>query len=113
MKKVIKLTESDLIRIVKRVISEQSDNTSFDKYYDEMLSLFDDYQGELRNALETGNIQVEDAYDYIGGLESEFANILDNASEDNKMLENDLTELEHNSNELLRQLESIVSELED
>jgi hypothetical protein len=37
MKKVIRLTESDLTRIIKRVISEAKGDTKCDKFFKEIL----------------------------------------------------------------------------
>jgi hypothetical protein len=42
MKKIIRLTESDMIRLVKRVITEQSEKEDFHKKLEEVL----DYAGD-------------------------------------------------------------------
>jgi hypothetical protein len=46
MKKVIRLTESDLTRIVKRVINENKKKPSNEKIEDVLKKLMDDYVGE-------------------------------------------------------------------
>ena len=56
MKKVIRLTESDLVRLVKRVVSEQysmdQEQLPINKIANEVITKMDDYKSEMENFLD-------------------------------------------------------------
>lgn len=55
MKKVIRLTESDLIRLIKRVIDEQYNETEFEPsvdYVSELKTKMDNYKNKMDRFLE-------------------------------------------------------------
>ena len=51
MSKIIRLTESDMIRLVKRVITEQSEKEDFHKKLEEVLNYAGDRSEEVYMAL--------------------------------------------------------------
>ena len=75
MKKVIRLTESDLAKIVKRVIKEQEDNDC-ESLVDGMRYVFKDFMADVKNS--DGEESPEDLYD---DLESELSGFLSQGEE--------------------------------
>ena len=74
MKKVIRLTESDLVRIVKRVIKEQAEMSSPkyrmnawtpDSWYDEDERQVDDIDDDFEEEVEFGPEDYDNFMDYI------------------------------------------------
>jgi hypothetical protein len=75
MKKIVRLTESDLVRIVKRVIKEQEDNDC-ESLFEGMRYVFKDFMGYVNNS--DGEESPEDLYD---DLESELSGFLSQGEE--------------------------------
>jgi hypothetical protein len=83
MKKVIKLTESDLTRIVKRVIKEQEEN-NFMFYMEEL--------GEFANKLEFEGLDIEgEEMEYFV---DEIYQIVYNAKQDSSLTEDEISQIE-------------------
>jgi predicted transcriptional regulator len=73
MKKIIKLTESDLTRIVKRVIEEEKKITFtdyIDEVYDELKRRFDLTGKEIDKVIDYHSNDIEDAFQQRGGYVS-------------------------------------------
>jgi len=73
MKKVIKLTEADLTRIVKRVIEEEKKITFtdyIDEVYDELKHRFDLTGKEIDKVIDYHSNDIEDAFQQRGGYVS-------------------------------------------
>jgi hypothetical protein len=75
MRKVVRLTESDLVRIVKRVINEQDENEC-ESLVEGMRYVFKDFMGYVKNS--DGEESPEDLYD---DLESELSGFLSQGEE--------------------------------
>ena len=83
MKKVIKLTESDLARIVKRVIKENDDykgRSMYDPYFDDEDDDDDYEEDNYEEDEDLGEVDPDEPYDSIGGhsvndLKNAFKNI--------------------------------------
>ena len=75
MKKIVRLTESDLVRIVKRVINEQDENEC-ESLVEGMRYVFKDFMGDVKNS--DGEESPEDLYD---DLESELSGFLSQGEE--------------------------------
>lgn len=90
MKKILRLTESDLVRIVKRVIKEQEDNDC-ESLFEDMRYVFKDFIAYVKNS--DGEESPEDLYDE---LESELSGFLsqgeDMECEEIEALEDDYNE---------------------
>ena len=56
MKRIVRLTESDLTRIVKRVLKEQSDDRFSNEFYDEYAE-FLDYRADIYGTGKTFEIR--------------------------------------------------------
>jgi len=83
MKKVIKLTESDLTRIVKRVIKEQEEN-NFMFYMEEL--------GEFANKLEFEGLDIEgEEMEYFV---DEIYQIVYNSKQDSSLTEDEISQIE-------------------
>ena len=83
MKKVIKLTESDLTKIVKRVIKEQEEN-NFMFYMEEL--------GELNNKLGWDGLDIEgEEMEYFV---DEIYQIVHNAKQDSNLTEDEISQIE-------------------
>ena len=70
MKKIVRLTESDLTRIVKRVIEEEKKITFtgyIDKVYDELKRRFDLTGKEIDEVIDYYSNDIEDAFQQRGG----------------------------------------------
>jgi hypothetical protein len=89
MKKVITLTESDLIRLVKKVIKEQEFeddefdmgmNSDCDRIIDEMEYIFQDFMRYFKNS-SPDTKSILGASDMYHDLESELSGLLDMAEE--------------------------------
>lgn len=91
MKKVIRLTESELTRLIKRVISEQiamepkepqQDNTKIDTYdfwksrFDKITNKLDSYFSTIEGPLDVKRFQTlvrNTFYDMVGKVDDEFS----------------------------------------
>jgi hypothetical protein len=83
MKKIIRLTESDLTRIVKRVIKENEEN-SFDFYMEEL--------GEFVNKLGWEGLDVEgEEMEYFV---DEIYQIVHNAKQDGNLSKDEISQIE-------------------
>jgi hypothetical protein len=83
MKKIIKLTESDLTRIVKRVIKEQEEN-NFMFYMEEL--------GEFSNKLDFEGLDIEgEEMEYFV---DEIYQIVHNAKQDSNLTEDEISQIE-------------------
>jgi hypothetical protein len=83
MKKIIKLTESDLARIVKRVIKEQEENNFM--FYMEELS-------EFANQLDWDGLDIEgEEMEYFV---DEIYQIVHNAKQDSNLTEDEISQIE-------------------
>jgi hypothetical protein len=83
MKKIIKLTESDLTRIVKRVIKEQEEN-NFMFYMEEL--------GELNNKLDWDGLDIEgEEMEYFV---DEIYQIVHNSKQDSNLSKDEISKIE-------------------
>jgi hypothetical protein len=94
MKKVIKLTESDLTRIVKRVIKEQEEN-NFMFYMEEL--------GELNNKLGWDGLDIEgEEMEYFV---DEIYQIVHNAKQDSNLTEDEISQIEEFAMDIVSRLD--------
>jgi hypothetical protein len=83
MKKIVRLTESDLTRIVKRVIKEQEENNFM--FYMEELS-------EFANQLDWDGLDIEgEEMEYFV---DEIYQIVHNAKQDSNLTEDEISQIE-------------------
>jgi hypothetical protein len=80
MKKIIRLTESDLTKLVRRVIKEQESNNLVEKY----MSYMDYFVGHYRLGITVNEIQY-----LVDGIETVYLD----ANEDNDLSDDELNEL--------------------
>jgi hypothetical protein len=94
MKKIIKLTESDLTRIVKRVIKEQEEN-NFMFYMEEL--------GELNNNLGWDGLDIEgEEMEYFV---DEIYQIVHNAKQDSNLTEDEISQIEEFAMDIVSRLD--------
>ena len=120
MKKVIRLTESDLIRIVKRVISEQSAEPDTEylnelesevkKLRDEVLSIRKENFQNKKEALKEKFIEIyENMIDFfdkvIQKLKTKASNVKDDVKK--KRLENKIERIEKEKQKLIKKKEEL------
>ena len=101
MKKTIRLTESDLINLVQKIVKEQS--------YDE--SAFEEHMGTIDHiANHFNNETTEDELDFmLTQIEYE----LDSAERGGELTDDELEELYDYANEIARELEMEFNSLDD
>jgi hypothetical protein len=101
MKKTIRLTESDLINLVQRIVKEQS--------YDE--SAFEEHMGTIEHiANHFNNETTEDELDFmLTQIEYE----LDSAVRGGELTDDELEELHDYANDIARELEMEFNSLDD
>jgi benzoyl-CoA reductase/2-hydroxyglutaryl-CoA dehydratase subunit BcrC/BadD/HgdB len=112
MKKVIRLTESDLVRLVKRVINERDLEKEFDEFssdeespidcehlFKSMDFIYDDFMSHI--SLSPDEIDEADAEDLYDEFETELGGILDEA---NQMDCDNIEDLEIVYNEYLSEM---------
>jgi hypothetical protein len=101
MKKTIRLTESDLINLVQRIVKEQS--------YDE--SAFEEHMGTIDHiANHFNNETTEDELDFmLTQIEYE----LDSAVRGGELTDDELEELHDYANDIARELEMEFNSLDD
>ncbi len=105
MKKRIKLTERELINIIKRVIKEQSfasgsddpGNEVFEEYYETILQMYDEF----------GRIENSDDLEYM--IES-FYGLTDSISRDEDLNDDEADELIGLCSDALKALEDMESD---
>ena len=94
MKKIVRLTESDLTRIVKRVIKEQEEN-NFMFYMEEL--------GELNNKLGWDGLDIEgEEMEYFV---DEIYQIVHNAKQDSNLSEDEISQIEEFAMDIVSRLD--------
>jgi hypothetical protein len=99
MKKIVKLTENDLTRIVKRVIKENDNEMNHDpsyKYFDEI----DDILNYVMMGNEMTLKDIELAID-------EISDIMSIANSDEDLSDDELDDIMHYADEVIMELESM------
>ncbi len=101
MKKIVRLTESDLTRIVKRIISENEDEGSDYMYYIDSLH-------ELKGYSKKAKTEIE-----IKHFKSEIRELIRMAQSDDELSEEELEEIESLGISIFNKLTGVVKENED
>jgi hypothetical protein len=94
MKKTLRLTESDLIDLIGRLVKEQNEEVSS---FEEYLIALDEIANDFNE--DTNKEELEFIFDDMGY-------VLDSASQDDDISEEQLEELYEYANDLTRELES-------
>ena len=90
MKKIVKLTETDLTRLVKRTINEMDETMSYEDFYDKI----SDFMGEFYEDFDSMSDR------YLDAANEMYDNVKDNENLDR-----------HDKNDLLGQLQEFYDDL--
>jgi len=111
MKKIVRLTESDLVRIVKRAIRESKDE--LDELLDEIDTICDEYQYEVKIMVKTGEkLDIEDAKEILSNLKDDITRFLEESSHD-EMSDDDFFDLEDYASDCISNFISFLNEHTD
>jgi len=87
MKRIVSLTESDLARIVKRVIRESKDK--IEKLKDEIDNICDDFRDEVKQMVKrNGSLDLDDAKEILSDLKNDLEKFLQRSDYDEMSDEN-------------------------
>jgi hypothetical protein len=92
MKKTIRLTESDLINLVQKIVKEQEEGNSFEEYMDNLDHIANEFHRNI----------TEEELDLIL---TEMEYMLESAVEEDELSDDELEELHEYANDLARELE--------
>lgn len=92
MKKTIRLTESDLINLVQRIVKEQEEGNSFEEYMDNLDHIANEFHRNI----------TEEELDLIL---TEMEYMLESAVEEDELSDDELEELHEYANDLAKELE--------
>ena len=92
MKKTIRLTESDLINLVQRIVKEQEEGNSFEEYMDNLDHIANEFHRNI----------TEEELDLIL---TEMEYMLESAVEEDELSNDELEELHEYANDLAKELE--------
>jgi hypothetical protein len=92
MKKTIRLTETDLINLVQKIVKEQEEGNSFEEYMDNLDHIANEFHRNI----------TEEELDLIL---TEMEYMLESAVEEDELSDDELEELHEYANDLARELE--------
>ena len=92
MKKAIRLTESDLINLVQKIVKEQEEGNSFEEYMDNLDHIANEFHRNI----------TEEELDLIL---TEMEYMLESAVKEDELSDDELEELHEYANDLARELE--------
>ena len=107
MKKIVRLTESDLARIVKRAIRESKDE--LDELKDEIDAICDEYIQEVKM---NENLDFRDAEEILSNLKDDITLFLEESSHD-EMSDDDFFDLEDYASDCISNFISFLNEHTD
>ena len=107
MKKIVRLTESDLARIVKRAIRESKDE--LDELKDEIDAICDEYIQEVKM---NENLDFRDAEEILSNLKYDITLFLEESSHD-EMSDDDFFDLEDYAADCISNFISFLNEHTD
>ena len=102
MKKIVRLTESDLARIVKRVIKENEEN-SFDFYMEEL--------GEFANKLDWEGLDIEG--EEMRYFVDEISQIVHNAKQDDNLSKDQISQIKEFAMDIIGKLSTGNEEMNE
>ena len=110
MKKIIRLTERDLTRIVKRTIREMSDDDSkLEELKNEIKTIYDYFENEVEEMVENdGSLSPEVAGEFLYTLKYYIGKVFDNKSEVEYLDEDDYFGLEDYANNTISEFRSFI-----
>jgi hypothetical protein len=112
MKKIIRLTERDLTRIVKRTIREMSDDDSkLEELKNEIKTIYDYFENEVKEKADEkdGLLSSEVAEELIDTLEYYIGKIFDNKIEVKYLDEDDYFDLEDYAHNTISEFRSFIN----
>jgi hypothetical protein len=111
MKKIIRLTERDLTRIVKRTIREMNDGDSkLEELKNEIKTIYDYFENEVEGMVEKdGSLSPEVAEELIDTLEYHIGRIFDNKIEVKYLDEDDYFDLEDYAYDTISEFRSFIN----
>jgi hypothetical protein len=116
MKKIVRLTESDLSRIVKRVIRESKsyDVNNLEELKNEIKTIYDYFENEVEEMVENdGSLSPEVAGEFLDTLEYYIGKVFDNKSEVEYLDEDDYFDLEDYANDTISEFRSFIKNYTD
>jgi hypothetical protein len=115
MKKIVRLTESDLSRIVKRTIREMNDGDSnLEDLKNEIKKIYDYFENEVEGMVEKdGSLSPEVAGEFIDTLEYYIGRIFDLKIEVKYMDEDDYFDLEDYAHNTISEFRSFINNYTD
>jgi hypothetical protein len=111
MKKIIRLTERDLTRIVKRTIREMSDDSKLEELKNEIKTIYDYFENEVKEKADEkdGLLSSEVAEVLIDTLEYYIGKIFDNKIEVKYLDEDDYFKLEDYAYNTISEFRSFIN----
>ena len=115
MKRIVKLTESDLSRIVKRTIREMNDGDSnLEELKNEIKTIYDYFENEVEEMVENdGSLSPEVAGEFLDTLEYYIGRIFDLKIEVKYMDEDDYFDLEDYAHNTISEFRSFINNYTD
>ena len=98
MKKIVRITESDMVRLVKKIVKEHE---RIDDLADKYLTAIDDIFSSIDET--SDQYDIEDAYDGID-------NLIRSAEANDDLSEDEVDEIFNHGDSVLRELESMFDD---
>ena len=112
MKKVIRLTESDLTRIVKRIIKE-SNGDELEELKNDIDDICEEYQDEVKQMVKrNGSLNLDEAKEILSDLKNNLEEFLEESSHD-EMSDEDYFDLEEYAGDCVSNFISFLNEHTD
>jgi polyhydroxyalkanoate synthesis regulator phasin len=112
MKKVIRLTESDLTRIVKRIIKE-SNGDELEELKNDIDDISEEYQDEVKQMVKrNGSLNLDEAKEILSDLKNHLERFLEESSHD-EMSDEDYFDLEDYAANCVSNFTSFLNEHTD
>jgi DNA-binding ferritin-like protein (Dps family) len=112
MKKIVKLTESDLTRIIKRIIKE-SNGDELEELKNNIDDICEEYQDEVKQMVKkNGSLDLDDAKEILSDLKDHMERFLEESSHD-EMSDEDYFDLEDYAGNCVSNFTSFLNEHTD
>jgi len=109
MKKIVRLTESDLTRIVKRIIKE-SNGDELEELKNDIDDICEEYQDEVKQMVKrNGSLNLDEAKEILSDLKNNLEEFLEESSHD-EMSDEDYFDLEEYASDCVSNFISFLNE---